>query len=80
MSLILGAVRAASGPAPSGTPYVAGAYAFFALVLIVYVGIMAVRLTRNQREIQRMNAELDEIEHAGSADPVGEAGKRGQVA
>ena len=80
MSLIFGAVRAASGPAPSGTPYVAGAYAFFALVLVIYVGIMATRLMRNQREIQRMNAELDEIEHAGSPDPVAQAGKHGQVA
>lgn len=61
MSLILAAVTPpASGPAPSGTPYVAGAYIFFLLVIIVYVSIMAVRLTRNQREIMRLKAELDE--------------------
>jgi hypothetical protein len=52
--------RAASGPAPSGTPYVAGAYIFFLLVIIIYVGIMGLRLVRNQREIQGMKAELDE--------------------
>jgi len=68
MSLILGAVRAASGPAPSGTPYVAAAYIFFLLVIVVYVSIMAVRLMRNQREIQSMNAELDERESVAEAD------------
>lgn len=79
MTLILGAVRAASGPAPSGTPYVAAAYIFFLLVIIVYVSIMAVRLTRNQREIHRMNAELDERERAAAADPAADAGKQEQV-
>ncbi len=78
MSLIFGAVRAASAPAPSGTPYVAAAYIFFLLVIVIYVSIMAVRLTRNQREIQQMSAELDEREHA--ADAGAETGKREQVA
>lgn len=79
MTLILGAVRAASAPAPNGTPYVAAAYIFFLLVIIVYVSIMAVRLTRNQREIVRMNAELDERERATAADPAAGAGKQEQV-
>ena len=39
MSLFFAAVRAASGPAPNGTPYVAGAYLFFLLVIVIYVGI-----------------------------------------
>ncbi len=80
--VIFGAVRAASAPAPSGTPYVAAAYIFFLLVIVVYVSIMALRLTRNQREIQRMSAELDANERAAEAATAAsaEAGKQEQVA
>ncbi len=67
------AVRAASGPAPNGTPYVAGAYLFFLLVILIYVGIMGLRLIRNQREIQGMKAELDERARIADAEAANAA-------
>ncbi len=68
MSLFFAGVRAASGPPPNGTPYVAGAYLFFLLVIVIYVGIMGLRLVRNQREIQGMKAELDERDRITDAE------------
>jgi hypothetical protein len=81
--VIVAAVRAASGPAPSGTPFVAAAYIFFLLVILIYVTIMGIRLSRSQREILRMKAELDELdrrERAAEANEAADAGKRERVA
>ena len=46
-------------PLHSAGKYVAGAYIVFVAVILIYVAIMAVRLTRNQREIAELKAELD---------------------
>jgi hypothetical protein len=46
-------------PLHSAGKYVAGAYIVFMAVILIYVAIMAVRLTRNQREIAELKAELD---------------------
>jgi hypothetical protein len=58
---------------------VAGAYVFFLLVIIVYVGIMGLRLVRNQREIQGMKAELDERARIADAEAA-EAARSEHVA
>jgi len=46
-------------PLHSAGKYVAGAYIVFVAVILIYVTIMAVRLTRNQRELAELKAELD---------------------
>ena len=46
-------------PLHSAGKYVAGAYIVFLAVILIYVTIMAVRLTRNQRELAELKAELD---------------------
>jgi hypothetical protein len=56
ISLVLGAPAL---PLHSAGKYVAGAYIVFVAVILIYVAIMAVRLTRNQREIAELKAELD---------------------
>jgi hypothetical protein len=53
-------------PLHTAGKYVAGAYIFCALVLIVYVSIMAVRLTRTQRELVELKALVEERERADS--------------
>jgi Na+/melibiose symporter-like transporter len=58
MSALLIAVAPAL-PLHSAGKYVAGAYIVFVAVILIYVAIMAVRLTRNQREIAELKAELD---------------------
>jgi HAMP domain-containing protein len=57
-------------PLHSAGKYVAGAYIVFLVVILIYVVIMAVRLTRNQREIAELKTELDrraQDEHGDSA-------------
>jgi hypothetical protein len=46
-------------PLHAAGKYVAGAYIVFILVLIIYLGIMGVRLTRNQREIVELRRQLE---------------------
>jgi hypothetical protein len=71
ISLVLGAPAL---PLHSAGKYVAGAYIVFVAVILIYVAIMAVRLTRNQREIAELKAELDrrEREHDGDETVAGE--------
>jgi cell division protein FtsL len=58
-------------PLHTAGKYVAGAYIFCALVLIVYVVIMGVRLTRTQRELVELKALVEERERADSdSDPA----------
>jgi HAMP domain-containing protein len=45
-------------PLHAAGKYVAGAYIVFAVMLIVYVGIMAMRLTRTQRELAELKREV----------------------
>jgi hypothetical protein len=47
-------------PLHAAGKYVAGAYLVFILLILVYVVIMAIRLTRNQKELLELKAELDE--------------------
>jgi hypothetical protein len=46
--------------------YVAGAYIVFVALLLIYVGIMAYKLTRIEREVTELNelAALREQEHS----------------
>ncbi len=61
-------------PLHSAGKYVAGAYIVFLAVILIYVTIMAVRLTRNQRELAELKAELDRRghEHDGDETTAGE--------
>lgn len=59
-------------PLHTAGPYVAAAYIVFVLVIVIYVGIMATRLIRNQRELaeirrQLEQRELEQREQQGSA-------------
>jgi hypothetical protein len=45
-------------PLHAAGKYVAGAYIVFAVMLVVYVGIMAIRLTRTQRELAELKREV----------------------
>jgi HAMP domain-containing protein len=56
-------------PLDEAGKYVAGAYVAFAVLLLVYVAIMAARLARLQREI----AELADRVAGGRGNGVGEA-------
>ncbi len=53
-------------PLDSAGPYVAGAYLVFLALLLVYVGIMAGRLARIDREL----AEIMELTERRDADPA----------
>jgi hypothetical protein len=45
-------------PLHAAGKYVAGAYIVFAVMLVVYVGIMAMRLARTQRELAELKREV----------------------
>jgi hypothetical protein len=49
-------------PLHAAGKYVAAAYIIFLLVIVIYVGIMGVRLTRNQRELTELAALVAERE------------------
>ncbi len=51
-------------PLHEAGPYVAAAYIVFVAIILAYVGIMAVRLGRNQRELRELRADLDAREQA----------------
>jgi len=59
-------------PLHKAGPYVAAAYIVFLLVVLVYVWIMARKLTRNSRELRELRAQLEERQHTG-AGPAGPA-------
>jgi hypothetical protein len=52
-------------PLHSAGKYVAGAYVVFLTLVLVYVAIMAVRLTRTERELVELNRTLAARENAG---------------
>ena len=58
-------------PLHAAGKYVAGAYLVFVLLLLVYVAIMAVRLTRAEREVADLLREVRERQ-AAHAEPPGE--------
>lgn len=49
-------------PLHAAGKYVAGAYIVFLLVLLSYLGIMALRLVHNQRELAELRAMIEERE------------------
>jgi hypothetical protein len=49
-------------PLHSAGKYVAGAYIVFLAVVLIYVGIMAKRLTSTQRELARLKREIEAAE------------------
>ncbi len=49
-------------PLHAAGKYVAAAYIIFALVIVIYVGIMGMRLTRSQRELTELKALVAERE------------------
>ena len=46
-------------PLHSAGKYVAGAYIVFAVMLIVYLGIMAIRLARTQRDLAELKRDME---------------------
>jgi uncharacterized membrane-anchored protein YhcB (DUF1043 family) len=46
-------------PLHTAGPYVAAAYIVFLLLILIYVGIMVVRLGRNQKDIERLAEEVE---------------------
>jgi hypothetical protein len=57
MSLLLAAAPAL--PLHTAGKYVAGAYVVFLAVVLIYVGIMAKRLTSTQRELAKLKREVE---------------------
>ena len=52
-------------PLHTAGPYVAAAYIVFVLILLIYVGIMAMRLTRNQRDLAELRRQVEEARAPG---------------
>ncbi len=46
-------------PLHSAGKYVAAAYIVFAVMLVVYLGIMAMRLARTQRELAQLKRDVE---------------------
>jgi hypothetical protein len=64
-------------PLHAAGKYVAAAYIIFLLAIVIYVGIMGVRLTRSQRELTELKALVaereqtdDDHEQAKESEPV----------
>ena len=55
-------------PLHKAGPYVAAAYIVFVALLLVYVGIMAIRLSRTERDLTELKGDLDERERAEQQD------------
>ena len=54
-------------PLDEAGKYVAGAFVVFVAVIVIYVGIMAVKLQRMSRELGELNAALDARANAEQA-------------
>jgi hypothetical protein len=52
-------------PLHTAGPYVAGAYIAFFLIILIYVAIMAAKLTRSERTLEDLTEQV-EHRHAGS--------------
>jgi hypothetical protein len=46
-------------PLHAAGKYVAGAYIVFVVMLVVYIGIMAIRLARTQRELAELKRDVE---------------------
>ena len=74
MSAILAAAPAL--PLHSAGKYVAGAYVVFVALILIYVAIMATRLSRNERELGELIRDVkarqqEDEEQEREAEPVG---------
>jgi hypothetical protein len=67
---------ATSIPGSSNNGYVAAAYIVFFAIVLIYVAIMALRLTRVERSLRELN-ERAGAPPRGGAQPQGEAGQNG---
>ena len=66
-------------PLDSAGPYVAGAYLVFLALLLIYVGIMASRLGRIERELAELVELVDRRDDASSgAEPSGASRAAGE--
>ncbi|HEX8976567.1 MAG TPA: hypothetical protein VF781_08645 [Solirubrobacteraceae bacterium] len=65
----MSAVLAAAPAIPLGQSgkFVAGAYIVFLVLILVYVGIMAMRAQRIERELAELQRELEAARAAGTA-------------
>jgi CcmD family protein len=52
-------------PLDEAGKYVAAAYVVFIALILVYVGIMATKLSRIERELEELNELADQRERAG---------------
>jgi hypothetical protein len=59
---------AASNTLPDNAGYVAAAYLVFLALLLIYVGIMAYKLVRIQRDVAEINELADRRPAAGTDD------------
>jgi hypothetical protein len=59
-------------PLHTAGKYVAAAYIVFAVMLVVYLGIMALRTSRTRRELSELREEL--ADRRGAEDHVGVSG------
>jgi hypothetical protein len=55
-------------PLHSAGKYVAGAYIVFVAILLIYVGIMATRLSRTERELTELRRDLEAQRAARESD------------
>lgn len=61
-------------PLHKAGPFVAGAYIAFVVVILVYVAIMGIRVTRSLRELAELKAEIRRRERADEHDGELEVG------
>jgi hypothetical protein len=55
-------------PLHSAGKYVAGAYIVFVAILLIYVGIMATRLSRTERELTELRRDVEAQRAARDSD------------
>jgi hypothetical protein len=62
-------------PLHTAGKYVAGAYIVFVAIVLIYVGIMAARLSRTERELVRLRRDVEERRRAEHGDRDLETGR-----
>jgi flagellar biosynthesis/type III secretory pathway M-ring protein FliF/YscJ len=67
MSLVLAAAPAL--PLHTAGKYVAGAYVVFLILVLVYVSIMAIRLSRNERDLAELRRDLEARRRSQDEEP-----------
>ena len=56
-------------PLHAAGKYVAGTYIVFLVLVLVYVGIMATRLSRTERELVQLRHDVEQREDSAEQDP-----------